>query len=163
MPQQCRNGSRVRDGMDNMTVSRILVVDDEEGMLEVCEDTLSVLGGVEVELESDSRRAAERLATETFDLLVTDIRMPGLDGIELLQRARRRDPHMSVLVLTGSPIKESAMEIIRLHGADHTTKPFVPEDLRAAVTRILREKCLRGKAGMSCKSVRAGPLVGLGR
>ena len=67
-----------------MAKTRILVVDDEEGMLEVCADTFGKLPETEIVLELQSRQAAARLASESFDLLVTDVRMPGVGGLSLL-------------------------------------------------------------------------------
>lgn len=126
-----------------MARRRILVVDDEEGMLEVCADTLRKLPETECLLESVSRRAAERLATENFDLLITDIRMPQIDGVELLRRGRERNPDLAVLMLTAFPTVETAVESMKLGAADYITKPFHPDDLRATVFRLLEGKQLR--------------------
>lgn len=64
-----------------MRSARVLVVDDEEGMREVCQDTLERLDNVEVVTEGDAARAIERLKDESFDVMITDIRMPGIDGV----------------------------------------------------------------------------------
>jgi len=122
---------------------RVLVVDDEPGMLEVCRDTLGALGSVEVELEQQSARAAQRLAKESWDLLISDVRMPGLGGIELLGIARRHDPDLPVLMLTAYPAVETAVESMKLGAADYITKPFLPNDLLATVRRILEHRSLR--------------------
>jgi len=116
---------------------RILVVDDEEGMLEVCADTLRRLPDTEIHLESNSNRAAEIVSSERFNLLITDIRMPGLSGVELLKTARQHDPHLSVLMLTAFPSVETAVETMKLGAVDYITKPFIPDDLLCAVSRIL--------------------------
>ncbi len=126
-----------------MPRARVLVVDDEEGMLEVCADTLARLPDATVETEQDSRRAAERIESGAYDLLITDIRMPGLDGIELLRRARQRDPGLAVLLITAYPSVETAVESLRLGASDYVTKPFVPSDLLSAVGRLLENKGLR--------------------
>ena len=126
-----------------MPEARILVVDDEPGMLEVCMDILQKLGDVRIELEQHSARAAERLATESWDLLVSDVRMPGLGGIELLQRARETDPHLAVLMLTAYPSVETAVHSMKLGAADYVTKPFLPDDLLATARRLLEVKRLR--------------------
>ena len=126
-----------------MAKTRILVVDDEEGMLEVCADTLGRLPETEIVLEQQSRRAAERVATESFDLVVTDVRMPGLGGLSLLRLARQHDPHTAVLMITAYPTVETAVESMKLGAADYIAKPFVPEDLLATVTRLLEGKRLR--------------------
>ena len=126
-----------------MPRTRVLIVDDEEGMLEVCADTLSRLPDATVETERDSRRAAERIEHGAYDLLITDIRMPGIDGIELLRRARQRDPGLAVLLITAYPSVETAVESLRLGASDYVAKPFVPSDLLAAAGRLIETKALR--------------------
>lgn len=126
-----------------MARARILVVDDEEGMLEVCADTLRKLPEAKITTERLSRRAAERLSSENFDLLITDIRLPEVNGVELLRIARRHDPNLPVLMLTAFPSVETAVESMKLGAADYITKPFLPDDLMATVRRLLEENRLR--------------------
>ncbi|MCW5548762.1 MAG: sigma-54-dependent Fis family transcriptional regulator [Opitutaceae bacterium] len=121
----------------------MLVVDDEEGMLEVCQETLERLGDVEVVVERQSARAVERLKDEAFDVMVTDIRMPGIDGVTLLRRAREHDPDLPVLMITGFPTIETAVECLRLGAVDYLTKPFLPDDLLSNVKRFLQERRLK--------------------
>src|SRR5574339_878522 len=121
-----------------MDKSRILVVDDEEGMLEVCADTLRKLPETEIYLERSSNCAVERLSSERFNLLITDIRMPGLNGVELLKMARAHDPQLPVLMLTAFPSVETAVETMKLGAVDYITKPFIPDDLVGTVARILQ-------------------------
>jgi DNA-binding NtrC family response regulator len=122
---------------------RLLVADDEEGMLEVCQDTLERLDDVEVFVELESPRAAARLRDEPFDMLITDIRMPVLDGVALLRVAREQDPDIPVLMITGFPTVESAVETLRAGMVDYLVKPFLPDDLLAKTTRFLEERRLR--------------------
>jgi two-component system response regulator AtoC len=126
-----------------MAKRRILVVDDEDIILEVCAEMLSVLPDTEIVIENHSPRASERLTTENFDLLITDIRMPEMDGIELLRLARQLDPTLQVLMLTGFPTIGTAVESMKLGAADYLTKPFFAEDLLATVRRLLQAKRLR--------------------
>jgi DNA-binding NtrC family response regulator len=126
-----------------MAKGRILVVDDEDIILEVCAEMLSVLPDTEIVIENHSPRASERLATESFDLLITDIRMPDMDGIELLRLARQLDPTLQVLMLTGFPTIGTAVESMKLGASDYLTKPFFAEDLLATVRRLLQAKRLR--------------------
>ena len=126
-----------------MPEARILVVDDEPGMLEVCRDVLRKLGDVHIELEQQSARALQKLSAEGWDLLITDLRMPGTNGIELLERARQTDPHLAVLMLTAYPSVETAVESMKLGAADYLAKPFFPEDLLATAKRLLEGKRLR--------------------
>ena len=126
-----------------MAKTRILIVDDEPGMLEVCADTLHRLADTEIVVETQSRRAAERLACESFDLLVADVCMPEMDGVELLRYARQHDPSLAALMLTAFPTVETAVESMKLGAADYITKPFLPDDLLANVRSLLEGKRLR--------------------
>lgn len=126
-----------------MPKSRILVVDDEQLMLEVCADSLAKLTDTDIILERDSRRAAERLSAESWDLLITDVRMPGLGGVELLRLARERDPDLAVLMITAFPNVDTAVESMKLGAADYIVKPFLPDDLMVAAQRLIQAKLLR--------------------
>ena len=126
-----------------MATYRTLVVDNEVGMLEVCGDILRKLPNVEIVLESNSLRAAEMLKKENWDLLITDIRMPGLNGVELLRLAREHDPGIAALIITAFPSVETAVETMKLGAADYITKPFLPDDFLATAQRLLETKRLR--------------------
>lgn len=126
-----------------MAKLRILVVDDEEGMLEVCAETLAALPYAEVHTERSSPRALTRIGSESFDLLITDVRMPGVGGIELLRAARERDPDLPALVLTAYPTVDTAVEAMKLGASDYLTKPFRPDELLAASRRLLEARRLR--------------------
>jgi DNA-binding NtrC family response regulator len=117
--------------------ARVLIVDDEPGMLEVCRDTLRRLSGVELVTQQHSARAAEQLGSESWDLLISDVRMPEPGGLELLRRARTHDAQLPVLLLTAYPSVETAVECMKLGAADYVAKPFKPEDLLATARRLL--------------------------
>lgn len=147
-----------------MITARILVVDDESGMLEVCKDTLEDLPDTEVVTEVDSSEAVELLTSEKWDLLITDIRMPGTDGIELLRKARTQDPDIQVLMLTAYPSVETAVESMKLGAEDYITKPFLPDDLYHRVKRLLEGKKLQEENRLLRKQVkqdhRMGKMIG---
>lgn len=139
------------------TTHRVLVVDDVEDMLDLCAETLRMLDGVEVVTELDARAAVERLREEPFDALVADIRMASMDGVELLRRAREHDPSLPVVMLTGHPNVEKAVECLRLGAADYITKPMNPDDLQARVLRCLRERRLRDENVLLRRQVERAP------
>jgi DNA-binding NtrC family response regulator len=122
---------------------RILVVDDEIGMLEVCEEILQEIPGATVATELHAPAAARRLTDESWDLLVTDLRMPDLGGLELVRVAREQDADLPVLVLTAFPSVETAVESMKLGAADYLTKPFLPDDLLLTARRLLDAKRCR--------------------
>ncbi len=127
---------------------RILVVDDEPGMLEVCADSLDALDSAAVILESSSSKAAERLAKEKFDLLVTDVRMPGIDGVELLRIGREHDPELPAVVMTAYPTVDSAIAVMKLGAIDYIQKPFHPDDFLETVRRLVEARLLRDENRM---------------
>jgi CheY-like chemotaxis protein len=115
---------------------RLLVVDDEPN---ICRMVAAVLGrsGFAVETATGGEEALERFRGETFDLLLTDIKMPGMTGLELLQRCREIRPGLPVIVFTGYATAESAAAAVRT-GADHyLRKPFDINELRRVVTATL--------------------------
>lgn len=123
--------------------AHILVVDDEPLILEFCAVTLKRLSNVNLVLESESRRAAERLVADHFDLMIADIRMPGLDGMELLKIAHQHDPALLVIMITAYPNVDTTIESMRLGVADYLIKPFKPDDFLIRVHRVLKERRLR--------------------
>lgn len=147
-----------------MTQWRVLVVDDEPGMLEVCAESLAMLPAVNVTTESDSRAAGNRLLSEHWDLLVVDIRMPDVGGIDLLRAARQNDPGVMVLMITAYPSVDTAVESMKLGAADYIKKPFEPEKLCATVHNLLEQKRVRDEHQLLQRQVegfhRMGEMVG---
>lgn len=136
-----------------MTKQRILVVDDETGMLEVCGDILKKLDRVEVVLEQHSLRAAEMLKDGGWDLLISDIKMPHMSGIDLIRLAIEKDPTISSIIITAFPKVETAVESMKLGAADYLTKPFLPDDLLATARRLLETKRLREERNLLQRQV----------
>lgn len=138
-------GSREHTESGRFAGVRILVVDDNELELNACADALSRVTDVPPIREARSNRAAERLRSEQFDLLVTDLRMPAVDGIDLLRIAHSHDPELPVLILTGFPSIDTAVETLKLGAADYLTKPVNQEELVFAARRVLSERRMRGE------------------
>jgi DNA-binding NtrC family response regulator len=126
-----------------MARTRVLVVDDERDMLDVCQDVLGKLPDVDLHAEAQGKRALERLSSESFDLLLTDVRMPRVGGLELVRRARQRDPQIPILVFTAYPSVGSAVEAMKLGASDYLAKPFLPEELLKVASRLLEARRLR--------------------
>ncbi|MFO0566866.1 MAG: sigma 54-interacting transcriptional regulator [Polyangiaceae bacterium] len=118
--------------------SGVLVVDDEPGMLEVCADTFrKALSEVQVVTSVSGARAVELLKAEHFDLLVTDIRMPDVDGVQILRELKQHAPATAAIVLTAYPMVDTAVASMKLGAADYITKPFRPNDLLALARHLL--------------------------
>lgn len=147
-----------------MPDSRILVVDNEAGMLEVCVDTLNRIPGIIVKAEQNSSKAEELLQQESWDLLISDIRMPKPDGIDILRTAKKHHPEILALMLTAFPSVDTAVESMKEGATDYITKPFHPDDLKNRVKRLIQEKELREENRLLRRQVkqdhRMGEMVG---
>ncbi|MCH2185186.1 sigma-54 dependent transcriptional regulator [Myxococcota bacterium] len=116
---------------------RVLIIDDEPQMARVVERPL-LAAGLEVETENQPERGLQRLREESFDLLVTDLCMPGIDGIEVLKRARVIRPETEVVVMTAHATAGTAREALKIGAIDYLTKPFsVSTDLVPLVRNVL--------------------------
>jgi excisionase family DNA binding protein len=115
---------------------RILVVDDEEGIRDLLAKTLQ-LAEYDVDLAEDGRSALERLQLMPYDLLITDLRMPGVDGLTVIREARRLKTDLPVIIITGYSTEATAIEAIDLGVQGYLTKPFrVPRVLNAAAKAL---------------------------
>ena len=127
------------------TNARILVVDDDIEELNQCVDALGTITNIPITAERISRKAAKMLAADSFDLLITDLCMPIVDGIGLLQIAQSHDPELPVVILTGHPSVDTAVESLKLGAADYLIKPVNSDELVLVVQRLLRVRQLRGE------------------
>jgi DNA-binding NtrC family response regulator len=120
-----------------MSTQRILVVDDDELVLRAWARALSEIPGAEIIQQKRSRRAAELLASRSFDLLVSDVLMPEMSGVELLKVAHQHDPDLPVILITGFPDPSTAAECFRNGAAAFLVKPILPDPLLDTVYRVL--------------------------
>jgi DNA-binding NtrC family response regulator len=122
-------------------IVRILIVDDEKVMQESCSRIL-VKEGYQVYIANSGEEAIEKFDREFCDLVLLDLKMPGMGGIETLRRLKEMEPGLTVLIMTGYPSIETAVRAIKLGAYDYITKPFTPDALRIAVNRALERKSL---------------------
>jgi DNA-binding NtrC family response regulator len=122
-------------------VQRILIVDDEPDMTETCRRVLGS-AGYQCFISNDAREALTLLASERPDLLLTDLRMPEMDGMEMLRRAKEIDPQMQVVLLTAHATLESAVAAVKAGAFDYIAKPFSIDQLKLAVERALTRRRL---------------------
>jgi signal transduction histidine kinase len=121
---------------------RILIVDDEAAMCDICARTLRS-AGYEVVATTDAQTALAHLRPEEpFDLLLVDIQMPGIGGLQLAQRARELDPAVVIIIMTGHTSIENLQQSARSGIADFLSKPFELETLRLAVEQALHKRRL---------------------
>jgi len=119
----------------------VLVVDDEQIMQDSCSRIL-VKEGYSVATADCGEAALEHCDRESYDLVLLDLKMPGMGGIKALSRLKEMDPGITILIMTGYPSIETAVRAIKLGAYDYITKPFTPDALRCAINRALERKHL---------------------
>jgi len=123
-----------------MEANPILIVDDEKNICLTLSQALEVLG-VEIDTALDGEGALVKLEKKEFGLILLDLRMPGMDGMEVLRRVREIRPNIRVIILTAHGTIESAVEAMKLGAVDFIQKPFSPDEIRELVSRVMdREK-----------------------
>ena len=115
---------------------RILVVDDESSIRDLLVKTLA-LAEYDVDTAPDGRTALERLRLYPYDLLIADLKMPGIDGLNLIREAKRLKSDLPVIIITGYSTETAAIDAVNLGVSGYLTKPFrVPQVLAAAAKAI---------------------------
>ncbi|HVY44447.1 MAG TPA: sigma-54 dependent transcriptional regulator [Minicystis sp.] len=125
----------------------MLVVDDVPSMAEMVSDALGDRG-FDAQAARGGEHAVRLLGEERFDALLTDLRMPGIDGLELMKIARARDPELVVLVMTAYGAIDSAIDSIRRGAYHYFTKPFKTDELVLFLGRALEERKIRHEAAL---------------
>lgn len=117
---------------------KVLVVDDDP---QVCKTVSMILQehGYHVQAYSQPRQALQAVRKAPFDIALIDIKMPDLNGLELVEKIKAEDPRVAPIVMTAFPDVQTAAETMRLGARDYITKPFREEQLLAAVERIAQE------------------------
>ncbi len=114
----------------------ILVIDDEESMRAGCIQTLTE-NGYRVQAVENGRMGLERIAKESFDVILLDLKMPGIPGIEVLKKLKENDPNSVVIIITAYGTIDSAVEAMKQGAYDFLPKPFTPETLNSIVKRAV--------------------------
>jgi DNA-binding NtrC family response regulator len=122
---------------------RILIVDDEIDMLELLELIITDRTEYEVVTTNTPLEVPELLRKEPFDLLITDLRMPDIDGIELIEMVRQVDDQLPFIVITAYGTIESAVEAMRKGAFDYITKPFRQEQILLTIEKVMKWRRLQ--------------------
>ena len=117
---------------------KLLLLDDEPIVGKRLKPALTKIG-CEVEAFENPNDALKRIDEKEFDIVVTDIRMEEMDGLEILEYVRKRSSRTKVIMITGYAMMETAREAMEKGAFDFIAKPFQPDDLRAVVTKAARE------------------------
>ena len=115
----------------NSPTARILVVDDESAIRYSITKTLQRVG-YQVDSAASGEEALQMMSQSHFDVILTDIRMPGISGVELLAQVKEHAPDAIVILLTGYASLDTAVESLRLGAHDYLIKPSSSQDIRAA-------------------------------
>jgi DNA-binding NtrC family response regulator len=122
---------------------QVLILDDEPIVGKRLGPALMKMG-CEVESFEDPKKALQRIEEKTFDVVVTDIRMEDIDGIEILEKVKARSDHTKVIMITGYATVEVAREALGKGAFDFIAKPFKPNDLREVVYRAAEALGFKG-------------------
>ena len=120
---------------------RILVVDDEEIIRDMLFDTLSQ-AGYTVKTAKDGNDAIAQIEHEAFDIVITDIKMPDISGMELLIRLLKENPNVCVLLMTAYGTIKSAINAIKLGARDYICKPFELSEMKNIVEKVAKQQGL---------------------
>ena len=116
--------------------ANILVIDDEESMRAGCIQTLTE-NGCRVQAVENGRKGLERISKESFDVILLDLKMPGIPGMEVLKKLKENDANSVVIVITAYGTIDSAVEAMKQGAYDFLSKPFTPEALSSIVKRAV--------------------------
>jgi DNA-binding NtrC family response regulator len=120
-------------------MKKILVIDDEPIVRISCKRSLSN-EGYEVKLAAGGREGIELLEKEPFDLVLLDLKMPDMDGIEVLQKIKDTWPQTKVIIITGYSTVETAVKTLRLGALNYLEKPFTPDILLKTVEEAFNQE-----------------------
>lgn len=127
-----------------MTSARILVADDERGMRELLAIILKGEGHT-VTVAERGDQALEMVRREPFDLVITDLRMPKVDGLEILKAVKDSTPETAVIMISAFSSTEAAVEALKLGAYDYITKPFKVDEVKVIIQNALEQKRLLGE------------------
>jgi DNA-binding NtrC family response regulator len=116
--------------------ANVLVVDDEKTVCNSCKKILTQ-EGYNVDTALSGEEALNKLKGDGFDVVITDWKMPEIDGIEVARRIKKENPNITVIMITGYPSVESSIKAMRTGISDYVPKPFTPEELSDVVMRAL--------------------------
>jgi len=127
-----------------MKTRPILIVDDEKNIRLTVSQSLESIG-LDTDTAMNGEEALAKLKANDYSLILLDLKMPGMDGMQVLRRIREVRPEVRVIVITAYGTVESAVEAMKLGTVDFVQKPFASEEIRALVSRVLRRDQLDGQ------------------
>jgi len=125
--------------MPNPSQEHLLLVDDDPTFLDLLRSHVNAFG-FPYETAESGEEALSKLNLHSFDLVISDLMMPGMSGLGLLKEVRRRFPHTGVIIVTGYGDEQTYTDVIRAGATDFLSKPFFRDELEAKISRALREQ-----------------------
>lgn len=122
-----------------MNKVKVIVIDDEDIVLKSCQRALTP-EGYEVKTAKSGMEGLKMLEKEPFDIVLADIKMPDMDGIEVLRRIKEGWPETEVVMITGYSTVATAVDAIKLGAFDYIEKPFTPDGILSSIQKALEEK-----------------------
>lgn len=122
-----------------MSKGKILVIDDEDIVLRSCQRIL-IPEGYDVDISKNGMEGLKLLKDKAFDLVLVDIKMPEMDGMEVLKQIKKKWSDTQVIIITGYSSLEDAIFAIKLGAYDYIEKPFTPDGLISAVKKAFHEE-----------------------
>lgn len=119
---------------------KLLIIDDEDIVLKSCRKILSKRDDLEIHTALSGDEGLETVEKENFDIVITDLKMPGTGGMEVLKRLKKDKPGITVIIFTGYATVETAREALKNGAFDYIPKPFTPEELRDIVDNAIQSR-----------------------
>lgn len=136
------NDTHAASSKTSAKVARILVIDDEENIRATLAEFLT-LTGYQVATAADGREGLDRLGADSFDLVLSDLKMPGVDGIAVIEWVKETQPELPVIVMTGFATVDTTIRALRLGAEDYLLKPFSLDEIERTVENSLEKRRLR--------------------
>ncbi|MBN1271993.1 MAG: response regulator [Candidatus Aminicenantes bacterium] len=133
--------------MNSHKKGKILVVDDDITVCKSISQAISI-EGYDVDTALSGEEALKKDMKSPYDLIITDLMMPGISGLELLKSLKPRRPDVKLIMVTGYPTIKTAVESIKIGAFDYIAKPFTPQDIRSVIHRALKTAKIEPKMAM---------------
>jgi CheY-like chemotaxis protein len=137
--EELREGLKKIKRKEAKMKKKVLVIDDEAIVRVSCQRVLEP-EGYEVKVTSRGDEALRLMEEEKYDIVLTDLKMPDMDGLEVLKEIKRRWPDIQVIIITGYGTISTAVQAIKLGAYDYIEKPFTPEDILNVVKRAMEDR-----------------------
>ena len=134
-----------------MSTKPILVVDDEKNIRVTLSQALETLH-LDVHTAVNGADALNKLQGESYSLILLDLKMPGMDGIDVLRQVRKSQPDIRIIIITAHGTIESAVQAMKLGAVDFMQKPFTPQEIRKLVQRVLDREQIAAEAAKDYES-----------